>query len=194
MTVHINENGKRSTFIHIPKNAGTAISNWIWKIKGKHTEYKSRAQQKKLGGKHARQHQIAKHLGDLGYTFLCVRNPWDRLLSSYHYATKNIASFEEFVLRVKDKPDLIDFWGCSSTQQVDYYQENKVDYIIRYETLEEDFKVIQDFYGDQRKLGRTNESANQHIRDYRPEFTTEMVDLVYELCADDIKRFNYSFE
>ena len=206
MTVHINENGKRSTFIHIPKNAGTTISQWLWTNKSRYAtiwnaSVKAAASpeekdiQNKFGGKHAEENQIKSHFGDLGFTFICIRNPWDRLLSAYHYYfprrkksnnPKCFESFEKFVLG-RD-------WHCATKQQIEYYHEENIDHIISYENLNEDFKTVQTYYGSSIPLGNYNSSRNRKIKRYQNNYTNEMADLVYELHKDDIKRFGYSFE
>ena len=190
--VHINYNGERSTFIHIPKNAGTSISAWLWNNFPKHSTPKSYIAQRQFGGKHARQSKIKEYIPDLGFTFVSVRNPWDRLLSAYYYykREKNLPSenmsFREFVMNKK--------WLCADTQQIEYYDENSIDHILKYESLETDFCKIQDYYQIHSPLPIKNHSKNKKIKDYRSYYTKEMVNLVYKKHSDDIKRFNYSFE
>ena len=66
------------TFIHIPKNAGVAISQWLT-----HNVQGSYLFQQQHGGKHAAQKRIKKWMDadqrqmDMGFTFCVVRNPWD---------------------------------------------------------------------------------------------------------------------
>ena len=180
----------QATFIHIPKNAGTSITHWL--ISYTNT---SQPMEKVHGGKHADQYRVEKFLRQrnqtLGFTFCVVRNPWDRLVSTYHYYIKRgqinpkKLSFDDFI---KGKWKEGNKWGCSRKQQHQYYYD--MDIILRYENLEEDFKQIQDFYGIKKDLGTKNTSKH---KDYKSYYNQERIDIVAEHCKKDIKIFNYDF-
>lgn len=190
MTVLVNE--PRATFIHIPKTGGVSISRWLTaNARG------SYLLDKQHGGKHADQKRIAKYMKikqmDMGYTFCVVRNPWDRLVSAYHYYIREDAiprslTFEQFVRgEWPDKKG--NEWGCATKQMWQYGY--KIDSVLRFENLEEDFKTIQDFFQINKPLHKYNKS--QH-RDYRTYYTSELVDIVAEKHATDIRVFQYTFE
>ena len=190
MTVLVKD--PRATFIHIPKTGGVSISQWLTRnVKGEYLL------DKQHGGKHADQTRIAKFLKlkqqPMGYTFCVVRNPWDRVVSAYHYylrrkaIDKNI-SFEDF-LRGQWNKSKGNIWGCATKQMHEYYYD--VDVILRFENLNEDFKVIQEFFGRDQSLSKNNTSNH---KDFRTYYTPEMVDIVAKKHAKDIQLYNYSFE
>lgn len=198
MTVIVRE--PATTFIHIPKNAGVAISNWLieyvhgsWLLKENH------------GGKHADQTRIQRYCNadqrqlDMGYVFCVVRNPWDRVVSAYHYYVKQYyitegrlgfsdqdVSWEQFISKEWGNGTL----GCVNKQQVDYY--TKVDHIIRYENLTRDFLAIQSRFNFWKPLPTFNKSFH---KDYKTYYTNpQWVDDVAKHYHKDIKTFGYSFE
>lgn len=190
MTIIVNK--PQATFIHIPKTGGVSISRWlVSNASGSHLS-------KGHGGKHAEQRQIQKYMDqkniDMGFTFCVVRNPWDRLVSAYHYYNgkskkhKIDVSFEKFVYgewkNAKCNP-----WGCATKPMHVYYDD--IDYILRFENLNGDFKKIQEFFGKSVPLQKHNSS--QH-KDFRSYYDSQMVDYVAQECAKDIELYGYTFE
>jgi len=196
MTVLVND--PQVTFIHIPKNAGVAISQWL--INHVNGSYFLKQQH---GGKHANQTRI-KRFADkkdikLGYTFCCVRNPWDRVVSAYHYYLKQYdvtdgrlgfsaddVTWEQFINREwRDQS-----WGCVNKQQISYY--TNVDTILKFENLVKDFYKIQKKFDVYKPLFQANQSYHQ---DYKHYYTNpRWIDEVALHYKDDILQFNYSFE
>ena len=130
---------------------------------------------------------------DLGFTWCVVRNPWDRIVSGYHYYVgkdarilrkNNIESFEQF-LRMKK-------WGKTLTTSMCTFAPQNIDLIIRFENLNEEFQQIQKFYNVNRKLPRKNQSEHKHYSKYYTE--QWMIDMVADKYDKDIKRFNYDFK
>ena len=73
----------------------------------------------------------------------------------------------------------------------------KVNFVGRYENIEDDFKVVAE------ELGLGNNTSLPHINSFRSErkgkhyaefYTKEARDVVAEIYADDIKIFGYEFE
>ena len=67
------------TFVHIPKNAGTAIIKWF-------SEYKSFFKADPIFWGHHESLPMLRRTLPTNKTFAVVRNPWDRLVSFYTFA------------------------------------------------------------------------------------------------------------
>jgi hypothetical protein len=145
------------------------------------------------------QKQVKKY-----FNFCFVRNPWSRFLSAYSYLrrggrgsrgdsqdAKIINQFEnlkEFSYNFdKIKNDFVDkhFY-----EQV-YWVDDKVDFIGRFENLQEDFNIICDKIGiSQQQLTHKNKSKHKHYTEYYDDETRE---IVAEKYAKDIEYFGYEF-
>ena len=180
-----------ATFIHIPKTGGVSISRWLTaNANGSYLLEKSH------GGKHADQKRIARYLKqkdvDMGYTFCVVRNPWDRLVSAYHYyrrLKKMDVSFERFIHGEWKSSNKSNQWGCAEKQMHSYFYD--IDCVLRFESLNDDFKTIQQLFKCNKQLAKHNKSNHNDFREY---YTPELVDIVATRHAKDIAMFDYSFE
>lgn len=179
------------TFYHIPKTAGTSISEWL---------IKRDVNSVRLGDKHMLPSEALKIVNDPGFTFTCVRNPWDRLFSLYNYYNlenlshikKNNFShlpFDDWVINCNR---INHFLACNKTQ-ANYVNEG-INYVMKYETIDKDFKVIQDIFKDNTPLHITN-IGNKNKLDYRKHYTSnKSIEIVLRKFKADIKRWNYTFE
>ena len=172
-------------FIHIPKSGGTSIGTWLGGLT--------------LGG-HPRIEDFLPYKTNQ-VTFTVVRNPWDRVVSAYHYLfytkketifqsyiDKGIPSFEKFIKNLGTvTTEKVWFNGLNS--QCDWIRSG-VDIILRFENLEEDFKQIQKITNDFRPLPHLNKSEHRQYREY---FTDETREIVEQAFKEDIDRFGYEF-
>lgn len=183
MTVHIKD--PRSTFIHIPKTGGTSIMTWLEK------EFNVKSDK---STKHYSIDQLYKKFPNLGFSYAVVRNPWDRMVSAYHYFAAKSAPY------VKDRHGEImsfsrylaaDSYGKVMTPcQVEYIVEDTK--CLRFETLNNDFEEIKKFYGSTRELEVLNMSDHVHYSHY---YTKQwMIDKIADYYAADIEHFNFDFE
>ena len=127
------------------------------------------------------------------FKFAFIRNPWDRAVSHWKYAVKdwgfkeNFSSFLDIVLR--DASKMITFnqldWITNKKNEV------KVDFIGRFENLQEDFDKICDKIGvPKQQLSHRNASKHKHYTEY---YNKETIQIVAESYAEDIKHFGYEF-
>jgi len=183
---------KGVTFVAIPKNASTSIGYWL------HVNFLRQITYPKTGGVHASLPMIEDATP---VTCAVVRNPWSRVVSAWAYEKRNplksflrrepleTPSFDDFV-RNLNKYSLIDrAWFTWATPQKEWIP-NGVTYLLRFETIEEDFKQIQELFGCFAPLKHTNESEHG---DYRTYYTPETQAIVAELFREDIEAFNYTF-
>jgi len=188
-------------FVHVPKTAGNAIETSLPKC--------NRRKDRKLfrsmvpGEKHICLKDI-DHKGLFAFGF--VRNPWDRMVSLYHFRSQKDNQNNKFdQQRLRD----LGFERCLMTgilgenhppwDQPLLNMTNDAmtwlsgcDYIGCYETLQEDFDRISEIIGiEQKDLPHTNSSKHGDYRDY---YTPEMVCYVEETHKSTIERFGYTFD
>lgn len=152
------------------------------------------------------------------FTFSFVRNPWDRLVSRYFWSKnaqkalleKECATFERFVQRIKDQKPLFgpefSSWNSGhnlyhtresilATQYDQLYDESGkqlVDYVGKFERLQEDFDIICDKIGvSRRKLPHENKAKHTP---YWACYSDESRSIVAELYKNDIEHFGYEFK
>jgi hypothetical protein len=134
--------------------------------------------------------------------FAVVRNPYDRAVSLYHYLSQKTdhhsyekvsrLSFKGFLLylaerRMTKNPTQLAFIADAHGNPI-------VDNILRFETLNEDFKALCDDLGmdGQVELPKKNASDHRPYWEYYKDQTTQ--DLVKDLFAADFEAFGYSKE
>ena len=128
-------------------------------------------------------------------SFAFVRNPWDRVVSVYHYQRQQhperhpIAGleFREYILRGGS--------GSAQATFTDFVSDPEsgevlVDFIGRFERLAEDFEEIGRKLGLEAALPHVNRSDHHGYRQYYDDETRE---LVAEWCKRDIEWIGYTF-
>jgi hypothetical protein len=145
--------------------------------------------------------------------FSIVRNPFDLLVSVYHYAgnnrenvgwgfvneINNIKSFEEFVnLYCEDSDKLIYSEPFKKLLFFPIFEKDGscgADYILFQENLNANLIELSEQIGVKNpKLGRGKQNASKRDSNYRNLYTPKMVDMVNEKCKVELDLFNYSFE
>lgn len=179
---------QNATFIHIPRTGGQSTRKWIM-------EYDKNAKimpldKRDINVKHPDIWTAKKYFGhDLGFTFCTVRNPYDRLVSMWGHLKKRDSdmdsnmSFKKFVLEYADYTTFMKPISC-------WFGPNDIDYIIRFENLNEDFKFIQNRFKTKKILIRKNGSKHEAYTTY---YDNELIEFVAKKFKDDLERFNYVF-
>lgn len=186
-------------FIHIPKNAGTAVTNTLEMTDIGHHNWSYYA--KKYPNKWNEYKKIS-----------IVRNPWDRVVSCYEYAkmeesywhsSKGDAragkhldydllkdkSFNECLQILKKEPLKLRHQGWSN--QINYIsngQKIMVDYVIKIEDLN---KELSNIIGKKIEIPKINKSNNNKYQDYYTN--EEMVEIIKNHYLVDVESFNFNF-
>jgi hypothetical protein len=189
---------RRFVFFHIPKTAGTSVRVAL-------KPYDDGVGWARGIGKHQTPAEFlaANHdAGDLGdyFTFAFARNPWDRLVSFYHYLKprKHVPitlpeTFSGFVEALERRePWLMQF--NTMRAQVDYLAcaapPFVIDFMGRFENLVNDLSTIGDRIGVTLDIGHLNRTGRG---DYRGYYDVAGRDVVAAAYADDVERFGYRF-
>lgn len=196
-------------FIHAPKTAGNSIQNHLQNYSEDNIEiteeqatynkenksYLDRfgisSSDKKLNiHKHttlnAYYNNWRKKYGSIEdfFKFGTTRNPWDRAISYYFW--KGYKSFDK-----KRFVNLEGYQICSNYFYVEKYNDYKLDYVIKFENLQEDFDIVCDKIGiPQQKLPHVNTTKHKHYTEY---YDDESREFVAEKYAMDIEHFGYEF-
>ena len=153
----------------------------------------------------------AKNLIDDYFKFTVVRNPWDRMLSYFLHlnggfderlfpkmirlAGKSGEGFYPFVNRERhnlgeDDIFRVNFQSCHSMAH-NKDGANSIDFILRFENLQEDYDALCDKIGIERtELPHHNKSDRGHYRDY---YKKREIDIVRKNLRQDIKKYGYEF-
>jgi chondroitin 4-sulfotransferase 11 len=131
---------------------------------------------------------ITKERLDRYFSFTFVRNPWDKIVSLYHHF-KVKESFKQFVLdgKSKYKRSMI----AHSLPQYHYIEFTPLDFVGRYENLEEDWKFVANKIGVCNKLPHINKSNHKHYTEYYDDETIEVIRNEYK---KDIELLGYDYE
>ena len=206
--------GRGYVFVHIPKTGGTALATALEAramaddiLIGdteKARKRRKRAQALPAKGRVWKHSTIADMEGVWAegepgslMVFALVRNPWDRVVSYYHWlraqgfdhpavhAAKAL-TFEGFVMD-EGQGAALKAWPYGR------YVEGAVDPVfVRLEQFEADFAPVAAHLGFGVTLERVNASAR--ARDWRGYYSDTTRARVAEICAEDIARFGYGFE
>jgi len=209
---------KQVIFIHIPKTAGTSITEWMKKNGG---GYQRRRPQdwdewcdftdlRHVAAGYYRKKYISQEWWDRSIKLAVVRNPWDRLVSLYAYlsefrprrspkrgSSQSLKTFDLFARTVSTgrfvKP--VSSRNVRSFSQVNpqvAWLKWGVDKVLRFETLKEDWRRFCD------EIGKTYVplpvSRTSKHRRYQSYYDEELVEIVGRYYQRDVDRFGYKFE
>ena len=200
---------RRFLFIHVYKNAGTSITSALLPFTAPKWQRAGIKLWKKLHISyldiqpfpiHSKASEISERMGqknfDTYFTFAIIRNPWDWQVSLYKYMLKETLHHQHKLVKgFQDFNEYIE-WRCSEEVrfQKDFlFSKNGdqlVDFIGRYENLEQDFAFICSQIGISTRLPRLNVSKTNSYTDYYNEHTKNLVRKTFE---PDIHLFKYSF-
>jgi len=188
-------------FIHVPKTGGVSVRKALEPysyigVDGEHTPIKAA--------------QFAPYVGKY-FSFCFVRNPWDRFVSSYFYLNRGGANtrpdkkayamyiepyktFKDVVMNIGDDKGNLFCWQHFAPQMnyiIDEHEDVVVDFIGRFENINEDFGVVCKKIGiPSVNLPLLNTSHHQPYWEYYDDESQEMIARKYNR---EISYFNYTF-
>ncbi|WP_072239604.1 sulfotransferase family protein, partial [Campylobacter coli] len=188
-------------FIHVPKVAGSSIERVIYQT------------DKWLVGhvKASDYVKFDKNKFESCFSFGFVRNPYDRVVSAYHYLKNdspapldiewgrlhiNNLTFEEFVLRLQDeyfrkKILLKNHFSFQYKYLCDENMNILVNFVGKFEQLENDFKKILNILHRKDSLVHVNKSKHLNYRSY---YSLQTYKIIREIYRDDFEIFDYDLE
>lgn len=198
-------------FIHTPKCAGTSVEHALYNYASDISDilsgYKLNTRHKQwcINTKNLRNehlfNSINKHIDYFKFTF--CRNPYDRLVSTYEFfnLSKRYNTFSNFVNCTRlfeDVKKILDQDFCLNTDLEYhllpgvYFIKHGVDFIGRFENLQQDFDSICNTIGiPKQKLPYARKTKHKHYTEYYDDETRQ---IVAELYKKDFEYFGYKFE
>lgn len=126
-----------------------------------------------------------------------VRNPWDRVVSTYFFKKDHIGSipddvsFEDYVKYLKHlNPISFYTWFCMEELQEDYKHNM---YFIRYENLYQDILKICDILNLKPKHNLRHIHKTDRSTDYKTYYNEETKHIIEKRYEHDIRLFNYTY-
>ena len=173
-------------FVEVPKTGSTSIRSIIGQPETPHLDIRQI------------KNEIKPEEFDTYFKFGFVRNPWDRAVSLYNrkegVQLKHKISFADFA-RWHDYATDTCIHPTRKKYQLDFFTNSAgellVDFIGKFENLQEDFSSICDKIGIPRQeLPHENKTNHKHYTEYYDDETREIVAQKY---AKDIEYFGYEF-
>lgn len=182
-------------FIHCNRTGGTSVEHFF-------------TQETEVAHKHFFPLDWVKHFPaewKTYFKFTSVRNPWDKVVSQWaldkkRYGDKFPKSFKEFVKYPQGFPLRPQLHFLSDPKFVAYkdivnYVEDTIDYIMKFECLEQDFdklcvKLGVPNTGLSHKYSSTTVRKKIPYQEFYDDETRNIVARIYDI---DIQYFNYEF-
>ncbi|MGE0084018.1 MAG: sulfotransferase family 2 domain-containing protein [Desulfococcaceae bacterium] len=183
----------KTIYIHIPKVAGTSIGTALYGEDPYHyclSSFEVKDEKK----------------FSYYFKFSFVRNPWDRIVSSYLYAKKSYLkdkyhslgfialyeNFENFVINWVNRDNVNNHYFFFP--QMKYITNLKgdigLDFLGKYENIDSDFRAICQKIGIDAVLPLLNKTEHSHYSDY---YSSKTKDIIFKVYKDDIQMLNYDF-
>jgi len=188
---------KKPLFIHIPKTGGTSYRRSlqsagirVYPLIGDthHGYYKDILKENPA------------FASDDYQPFTIVRNPWDRMVSIYHYYSQNTEELTPTSKEFRDFP--LEFlndkrrWGWAHITQSEWMKDvsgkNNV-FVARFENLIHDFKTLVNIIGANKNIELSHYRPNKRNIDYKFYYDENAKQIVQDLFQEDINNFGYTY-
>lgn len=181
-------------FVHVPKTAGTSIVHTLGIPRIHQTAYDIRG-------------RIGARRWEQKFKFAFVRNPWDRTVSLFHFASaraRGLSNSRYIALTFTDWLQLafverhalyFDF-PHSFSPQFDWISDFEdriiVDFVGRFENIQQDFATICERM--RRPIMVLPHDNQTNRKDYRYYYKDSDVEIIAKWYEKDINYFGYTFE
>jgi hypothetical protein len=210
----------RFLFFHIAKTGGMSVRETLEPFCVEPEKFVMRRPPKMIGERvnplykvwetlllHAKASDVKRELPpeifDAYFKFVFVRNPWDWLVSMYHFVLRESAAARHDEVKALGSFDSYVEWavstanpfpkgvsGVQSEMITDTDGSLLVDFVGAYENLAQDFAEVTKILGIQASLPHINQSVH---RDYQTYYNDHTRAIVAEHFRSDIEMFGYSF-
>lgn len=166
-------------FIHVNKTGGTSVEdafrepNWDHQTPDEYIE------------------MYGKDVWDSYFKFATVRNPWDRMVSLYHFNTKAHGENRKFPEWLEDAVYNPNKFKGPQLDWITLDGKICVDFICRFETLNLDFQKVCKHLDVNLTLPHSNKSNHDHYSRY---YDTRLKNILEEAHQKDVEAFNYVFD
>jgi len=188
----------QALFIHVPKSAGRSIVRGLFDVKS--VEHAPADWYQQLDPERFERY----------FKFTFVRNPWDRAVSAYTYlknggsaASPEDARWAQFVNRFSCFDEFVSNWMNEDNIMRnalftphhkfldDMFGQPCMDFVGRFENLEQDFAHIAEKLKVPGQLPHLNKSREKPYQDFYTQSTKDIVALLYRR---DIEQYEYEFD
>ena len=213
-------NDPRCIHVHIPKTGGNSITAALYSAWSRRSRAERIARRVRMAGrrpaaihrfhKHAKARDIHATVGEHAWrgrlSFAVVRNPWDLMVSSYHWwlkqaergtsfrlKSREVAAFGSFPRfmessygrdQINEQVGTLRDWLCDNDGRI------LVDVVCRFERLEHEWHSIADMLGVQATLPHLNRGNRGAYQQY---YDSSSKQIVAERFAWSIDHFGYRF-
>jgi len=192
----ISHNEPKFLFVHLPKNAGSSVTKVLANYIGIDREELRPQEHKFIYARNIP--NILNGKQDDYFIFTVTRNPWERVVSYFHYLQQirqpphDLPKNVKFIHWVRaggfrslqtQMSQLSDNFPCSVS--------NHVDYVSRLENLKTDWVEICKRMDIKCEMMHDKKSEHKHYSEY---YNDKTKDMVYKFYKDDSDCLGYDFD
>lgn len=164
---------RKFIFIHVFRTGGTSI-DWAFGRRDRHET-----------------HQKLETIPNWEeyFSFGCIRNPWDRMVSAYMFLTKSNkfrGSFKQY----------IETFGVGEKRFTKQYAQHEMvkncSFIMRFEHLQSDLDEVCEHIGI--KAPKLQQIWKTQHKPYKQMFDEDMKRIVLSACLGDINTYGFTFD